>query len=101
MKAIQRLGPQGAIFIPDIILLAGGKEPLRTVERSLRRFERRGPDARSVPELLKLLEDKEAPVRLLAIRYLGLAGQGAREAIPALERIAKIPAPRSASKLSL
>jgi HEAT repeat protein len=91
MKAIQRFGPQGAIFIPDIIVLAGGKEPLRTVERSLRRFERRGPDARSLPELLKLLEHKEATVRLLAIRYLGLAGPGAREAIPALERMREDP----------
>ncbi len=91
MRAIQRLGPQGAIFIPDIILLAAGKEPQRTVERSLRRFERRGPDVRSIPEFLKLLEHKEAPVRLLAIKYLGLAGQSAREALPALERMREDP----------
>ena len=93
MKAIQRLGPRGAIFIPDIITLAGGKETLRSVERSLRRFDRKEPDARSLPELLKLLEHKEATVRLLAIRYLGFAGAKARQAIPALERMREDPSP--------
>ena len=45
-RAIQRLGPQGAIFVPDIILLAEKSENLRSVERMLRRFERTGPDER-------------------------------------------------------
>ena len=42
MKSIQRFGPQGAIFVPDIIMLAEKKENLRSVERMLRRFERAG-----------------------------------------------------------
>src|SRR5207253_8136015 len=85
MRAIQRLGPDGAIFLPDIILLAQRKENLRSVERLLRRFERRGPDVRSLPELVKQLDHDQATVRLLAIKFLGLAGQSAQEAIPALK----------------
>jgi HEAT repeat protein len=90
-RAIQRFGPQGAIFLPDIISLAESKENLRSVERMLRRFERQGPDVRSVPELVKQLDHKQEPVRLLAIKFLGLAGPHATEAIPALERMSKDP----------
>jgi HEAT repeat protein len=91
MRAIQRLGPQGAIFVPDIILLAGSTENLRSVERLLRPFERSGPDIRSLPELIKQLEHDQATVRLLAIKFLGRAGQSAKEAIPALDRIREDP----------
>jgi HEAT repeat protein len=91
LRAIQRLGPEGVLFVPDIIALAGGKENLRSVERSLRRFERRGPDPRSLPELVKQLENDKDAVRLLAIKFLGLAGKSAHEAIPALERLREDP----------
>ena len=91
MRSIQRFGPQGAIFIPDIILLAEKKENLRSVERMLRRFERAGPDVRSLPELVKQLEHNQDAVRLLAIKFLGLAGPSARDAIPALERMREDP----------
>ncbi len=91
MRAIQRLGPEAAIFIPDIILLAEKKENLRSVERMLRRFERTGPDVRSLPELVKQLEHEQDPVRLLAIKFLGLAGPTAKDAIPALERMREDP----------
>ncbi len=92
MKGIQRLGPEGAIFIPDIILLAEKKENLRSVERTLRRFESGGgPDVRSLPELIKQLEHKQEPVRLLAIKFLGLAGASAKEALPALGRVRNDP----------
>jgi HEAT repeat protein len=91
MKGIQRYGPGGAIFVPDIILLAETKDNLKSVERMLRRFERSGPDMRSVPELVKQLDHKQDSVRLLAIKFLGLAGPGARDAIPALERMSRDP----------
>jgi HEAT repeat protein len=91
MKSIQRLGPQGVIFVPDIILLAAKKENQRSVDRLLRPFERSGPDVRSLPELVKQLEHEQVSVRLLAIKFLGLAGQSARGAIPALERICEDP----------
>jgi hypothetical protein len=91
MRSIQRLGPEGAIFIRDIISLAGSKENLRSVERSLRRFESKGPDVRSLPELIKQLDDDQQSVRLLAIKFLGLAGRSAKEAIPALERMREDP----------
>ncbi len=91
MRSIQKLGPQGAIFVPDIILLAENKDNLRSVERMLRRFERAGPDVRSVPELVKQLEHDQDTVRLLAIKFLGLAGPSAKDAIPALERMREDP----------
>src|SRR5262249_29154444 len=90
-RAILKLGPQGAIFIPDLILLAEKKENARSVERLLRRFERAGPDKRSLPELIKHLDHKENRVRLLAIKFLGLAGRDARDALPALERMRDDP----------
>jgi HEAT repeat protein len=92
-RAIQRLGPQGAIFLPDIILLAEKKENLRSVERMLRRFEGARPDSRSLPELVKLLDHKQDSVRLLAIKFLAVAGPSAREAIPALARMHDDPSP--------
>jgi HEAT repeat protein len=91
MKSIQRFGPQGAIFVPDIIMLAEKKENLRSVERMLRRFERAGPDVRSLPELVKQLDHNQDNVRLLAIKFLGLAGPNAKDAIPALERMREDP----------
>jgi HEAT repeat protein len=90
-RAIQRLGPQGAIFVPDIILMAAKKENQRSVDRLLRPFERTGPDVRSLPELIKQLDHEQVSVRLLAIKFLGLAGRNARDAIPALERIREDP----------
>ena len=87
MRSIQKLGNEGALFIPDIILMAEHKDNLRSVERILRRFERVGPDVRSLPELVKQLEHGQDTVRLLAIKFLGLAGPSARDAIPALERM--------------
>jgi HEAT repeat protein len=86
-RAIQKLGPKGSIFVADIILMAEKKENRRSVERLLRRFENQEPDARSLPELIKQLDHSEDAVRLLAIRFLALAGEHARDAIPALERM--------------
>jgi HEAT repeat protein len=91
MTAIQRLGPQGSLFVPDLIGLAGRKDTLMSVQRLLRRFERRGPDVRSLPELAKQLEHEQVAVRLLAIKFLGLAGRNAREHVPALERLREDP----------
>jgi HEAT repeat protein len=90
-RAIQRLGPQGAIFIPDIIAMASSRENARSVDRLLRTFERTGPDVRSLPELVKQLEHEQVAVRLLAIKFLGLAGRSARDVLPALERIGEDP----------
>ena len=46
---------------------------------------------RSLPELVKQLEHDQETVRLLAIKFLGLAGRNAKEAIPALERLREDP----------
>ena len=91
LRAVQKLGPQAHFFIPDIILMAENKDNLRSVERMLRRFERAGPDARSVPELVKQLDHGQDTVRLLAIKFLALAGPKAKDAIPALERMREDP----------
>ncbi len=92
-RAIIKLGPQGAVFIPDIILMAEKKENARSVDRLLRRFEQAGPDVRSLPELVAQLDHKQERVRLLAIKFLGIAGRNAREAIPALEKMRDDPSP--------
>jgi HEAT repeat protein len=91
VRAIQRLGAEGAIFVPDLILMSEKSENVRLVARLLRRFERSGPEARSLPELIKQLDHKQDRVRLLAIKFLGLAGGRAKEAIPALERMREDP----------
>ena len=57
----------------------------------LRRFERSGPDVRSLPELVKQLDHKQDSVRLLAIKFLRLAGPSAKDALPALERMRDDP----------
>ena len=49
MKAIPRLGPQGAILVPDIILMAENKQNLKSVERMLRRFHAQGPRSTVAP----------------------------------------------------
>ncbi|WP_169978684.1 HEAT repeat domain-containing protein [Tautonia rosea] len=92
-RAIQRLGPEGALFVPDLISLAALESDRRSVERSLRRFERTGPLEGSIPELIDLLEHQEEAVRLLAIKFLGLGGVASREAIPSLERLRDDPSP--------
>jgi HEAT repeat protein len=91
MRAIGQLGPDAALFLPDIILLAEKKENRETVERSLRRFERRDTDARSVPELMELLSHEAEDVRALAARFLGRAGSSAKDALAALERLREDP----------
>jgi HEAT repeat protein len=53
----------------------------------LRRFESARPDARSLPELVKQLDHKQDSVRLLAIKFLALAGPAAKDALPALEKM--------------
>jgi HEAT repeat protein len=87
MRSIQRLGPEAAVFLPDIILLAERTENLRSIQRLLRRFERSGPAAQSLPELIQQLDHSQPAVRLLAIKFLALAGPSAKDAIPALERL--------------
>ncbi len=90
-RAIQRLGPEGSILVPDIILLAGSKETLKSAERLLRPFDATAPDARAVPELIEQLRHDQEAVRLLAIKFLKLSGPAAKDAIPALERLRSDP----------
>ena len=98
-RAIQRLGPQGAIFVPDIILLAEGKENLRIGPAAAPPVRADGArTSGSLPELVKQLEHDKEPVRLLAIKFLGLAGRGPRTRSPPWSGCARTPAPRSASR---
>lgn len=90
-RAVQRFGPRGAVFIPDLIRLAETKDGAATAERLLSRLERRGPDSGSIPELVTMLDHKQDAVRLLAIKFLRLAGRNAKDALPSLERLAKDP----------
>jgi HEAT repeat protein len=90
-RAIPRLGSEGVLLVPDIILMAGRRENARSVDRLLRPFEKTGPDTRSIPELVKCLDHDQAAVKLLAIKFLALAGKNAREALPALEKKSEDP----------
>jgi HEAT repeat protein len=99
-RAIQRLGAEGALFVPDLISMAALESDSRSVERSLRRFERTGPQERSIPELIELLEHDHESVRLLAVKFLGLAGDAARDAIPSLERLREDPSPEVRESLA-
>lgn len=91
LRSIQRLGPQAVLFVPDIILLAARQDERRSIERTLRRFERSGPDPRSVPDLVERLGHEQETVRLLAVKFLSLAGPNAKDALPALERLSNDP----------
>jgi|GEM_PF-1759595 len=70
--SVGQLGPAGAVMLPDIIRVAENPKEQRTVERAVRRFERRGPDLRTVPDLIALLKHDKENVQLLAIRFLAL-----------------------------
>jgi HEAT repeat protein len=87
LSAVFRLGPDGALFIPDLILLASREKRPGQAQRLLRRYERNGPNVRSVPELVKQLEHDQPTVRLLAVKFLGLAGGDAQDAMTALGRL--------------
>jgi HEAT repeat protein len=85
LAGIQRYGRRGAIFVPDIMQVAKFEEDRMQVAESLKRFERGGPDPKSIPELVELLKHNDQAVRLHAVQFLGLAGPNAKDFIPVLE----------------
>ncbi len=85
ISGVQRFGRRGSIFVPNLITAAENESERKLVGEALRRFERAGPDPRSIPELIQLLKHGEVAVRLLAIQFLSLAGQAAKDAITHLE----------------
>lgn len=102
-RGIQRLGSEGVLFVPDLIATAAIESDHRSIERSLRRFERTGPDEQSIPELVDLLTLEDEPVLLLAIKFLELAGPSAENAIPALDRLQDHSSPevRTQAKIAI
>lgn len=91
LRNVRRFGRRGAIFVPDLISAAANPADRKTVQASLRRFRRSGPDPRSVPELIELLQHDEEAVRLLAVQFLGLTGEAAKEALPELAGLSEDP----------
>jgi HEAT repeat protein len=87
MQSVQQLGPQGSILLPDLIRVAENPMEARAVERALRRYERRGPDTRSLPDLIALLSHEKESVQLLALRFLALAKPTSPEVITAIEQL--------------
>ena len=93
-RAILKLGPQGAVFIPDIILMAEKKEnvpiggPVAPPVRTGGAGRAIAPGTRRSSQVIS-----RSAVRLLAIKFLGLAGRNAGEAIPALEKMRDDPSP--------
>ena len=84
-RAIQRLGRRAAIFLPDLIALADDDERSSYLNRVLEQFESYDLDVTTAAELLELLQHEHSGVRLLAIRFLGIAGRAATDAIPQLK----------------
>lgn len=91
LRGIRRLGRRGTLFIPDLILLTENGRLRRFVGRALERYERYGPDERSIPELASLLTHERDEVRLWAIKFLSLAGPAAAPAVADLERLVSDP----------
>ncbi len=85
IAAVKRFGRRGPLFVPDLIAVAENESERMDAGEALARFERDGPDPRSIPELIQLLKHSEAAVRLLAIQFLSLGGQAANDAISHLE----------------
>jgi HEAT repeat protein len=85
LMGVRKLGRQGTILIPDLILVAAGEGQNNFLRRSLQRYERYGTDPRSVPELIVLLDHERSGVRQMAIRFLGFAGPAASDAVARLE----------------
>ncbi len=85
LRGIRRFGRRGTIFVPDLILLAANDEQSGFLKRALQRYESYDIDPRSIPELMEHLKHEHAAVQLLAIRFLGIAGPAAKDAIPHLE----------------
>ena len=99
VAGIQRFGRRGSIFVPNLIGVAENESERKIVGEALRRFERGGPDPRSILELIQLLQHTEVAVRLLAIQFLGLAGQSASEALDHLELLNDDPSEEVRSKV--
>ncbi|MEZ6062725.1 MAG: HEAT repeat domain-containing protein [Planctomycetaceae bacterium] len=87
-RGIQRFGRRGNIFLPDIILLAADSEQSRFLNRALERYETYDVEPQTVTELRQQLDHEHDAVRLLAIRFLGIAGSVAEAAVPQLETLA-------------
>jgi HEAT repeat protein len=85
LAGIRKFRRRSAIFLPDLVRLAGSAGKERWFRETLRRYERFGPDPKSIPELLELISHEELAVRLKAIDFLGLAGSDGAEAIARLE----------------
>ena len=88
LEGIRKFRRRSVIFLPDLVRLAGSAGDQRWLRETLRRYERFGPDPKSIPELLELLNHEQLAVRLKAIDFLGLAGSEGAEAIPRLEALA-------------
>jgi HEAT repeat protein len=88
LAAIRKFRRRAAIFLPDLVRLAGTAGDQRWLRETLRRYERFGPDSKSIPELIELLNHEQLAVRLKTIDFLGLAGSEGAEAVPRLEALA-------------
>ncbi len=84
-RGLQRFGRRGNIFLPDIILLAADEDSSRFLNRALERYETYDIEPQTVSELVAHLDHESDAVRLLAIRFLGIAGPAAESAVARLE----------------
>lgn len=86
-SSIRRLGARGTILIPDLIMLMDDDAVKEIILPLLERMERYQPDSSTIASLLELAADKKVTVQLHAIRFLGLAGPEAEDAVDYLREL--------------
>src|SRR5262249_38613089 len=89
MAAIRKFRRRGTLFIPDLIPLAANESNQRWLRETLSQFERSGPDAKSIPELIALPDHENRAVKLRTIDMLALSGTSGKDAIERLEKFAE------------
>ena len=86
-RVARQLGDRSPLLLPVLIPMVSNDEEARSVERTLERMERYVVPKSVVPELAELTSHDSDRVRVLAIRFLGLAGPSAQTALPNLESL--------------
>ena len=80
-------GRDGALFVPDLILLTGYEMDRQRLGETLGRFRREPPDAKTIPEFIALLDHERDEVRTAAMEYLARAGEAGKPALEKLEEL--------------
>src|SRR5439155_8038 len=84
-EALGRIGPAAKEAVPALARAMKDKDEVSVRAAAAEALGRVG--AAAVPELIEALKGKDAGQRALAAGALGRIGPGAKEAVPALEKV--------------